>query len=107
MPGKRVTAGESTMRTQEVYGLLCRGFARQQIIQSVSGWGLSDRQIDAYIAKARELIEQDCDLSRPAFLAECLANVREIQQAAFKRGQLMCALNAVKLASELTGITPK
>ena len=103
--GKKATNAESLLRSQEVYGLLCKGLARQQIIQNCSDWGLSERQVDVYIAKARKLIEKDCELSRPAFLAQSLASIREIQMAAFKRGQYMCALQAVRLQAELVGLT--
>jgi hypothetical protein len=95
------------LRSQEIYGLLCKGLARQQIHQSVADWGVSERQVDEYITKARQLVEKDCEVSRPAFLAQSLASIREIQQAAFKRGQYMCALQAVRLQAELTGLAAK
>jgi len=103
--GKKATNAESLLRTQEIYGLLCKGLARYQIQQHCANWEVAERQIDEYIKKARRLIEQDCEVSRPAFLAQSLANIREIQLAAFKRGQYMASLNAVRLAAELTGLT--
>ena len=106
MPGKRVTKSEVTLRTQEVYSRLVKGQSRGRIHQDLSAqWGLSLRQIDDYIAKARKQIELDCDMSRPAFLAECLAGIRDIRENAERRGQHQVALNAVRLQAELTGLT--
>ena len=42
---------------------------------------------DNYIADARVKIDQDCNLSRQAFLAECLERLRNYEQQAAKRGQ--------------------
>ena len=62
------TNAEISLRVNEVYGLLTRGYSRSQILQHSSEvWGVSGRMGDNYIAKARELIDADCNLSRPAF----------------------------------------
>lgn len=106
MAGKRVTKSETLLRTQEIYSRLVKGQSRARIQQDIADqWGLSVRQIDDYIAKARELIEHDCSMSRPAFLAECLAGIREIREQAERRGQHQVALNAVRLQAELVGLT--
>jgi hypothetical protein len=104
--GKKSTNAEINLRVTEVYGLLTRGYSRSQILQHTSEvWGVSDRMGDHYIAKARELIDADCNLSRPAFLAECLAGIRTIRQKAEADKQHQTALNAIKLQAELTGLT--
>jgi hypothetical protein len=43
-------------------------------------------------------------MSRPAYLAEALQRIRRLGQQAEKRGQLMVALNCVRLESELIGM---
>ena len=99
------TNAELKLRVTEVYGLLTRGYSRAQIHQHAADlWQLSERQADTYIAKARELIDADCNLSRPAFLAECLAGIRSIRQKAEAEKQHQTALNAIKLQAELTGL---
>ena len=99
------TNAEISLRVNEVYGLLTRGYSRSQILQhSSEAWGVSGRMGDNYIAKARELIDADCNLSRPAFLAECLAGIRIIRQKAEAEKQHQTALNAIKLQAELTGL---
>ena len=99
------TNAEISLRVNEVYGLLTRGYSRSQILQHCSeAWGVSGRMGDNYIAKARELINDDCNLSRHAFLAECLAGIRTIRQKAEAEKQHQTALNAIKLQAELTGL---
>ena len=64
-------------------------------------------QADKYIQEARVIIDQDCNLSRQAFLAECLERLRNYEQQAAKRGQMQVATNSVKLQAELVGLVGK
>ena len=100
----RVTKAESTLRTQEVYGYLSHGYSRAQIIQSCSDWGVSDRQIDTYILHARKLLEEDCNVARPAYLAELLQRLRTYEIAAAKRGQYQVAVNSATQQAKLIGL---
>jgi hypothetical protein len=103
---KKSTDAEIAIRVRQVYGLLTQGFSRQQVIQYCSeNWSITERHADNYIAKARILIDKDCELSRPAFLAEALGRLRNLEQAASRRGQLMVATNAIRLQCELIGLT--
>jgi hypothetical protein len=103
---KKSTNAEVQLRINEVYGLLTRGYSRAQVLQHAADlWGCSVRQADTYIARAREILEQDCEMSRPAFLAEALARLRLLEQRAEKRGQLQVAINSVRLQTELVGLT--
>ena len=100
------TNAEVALRVNTVYGLLCDGKARADIQQfGAENWKLSTRQIDELIARARAALEKDCEISRPAFLAETLAGIRSVRTQAERRGQLMVALQALKLQAELTGLT--
>lgn len=94
------------LRINEVYGLLTRGYSRAQIIRHASDlWGCSSRNVDTYIARARVVLEQDCEMSRPAFLAEALSRLRLVEQKAEQRGQLMACLTAIRMQCELVGLT--
>lgn len=104
MAGKRVTKAETSLRTQEIYGYLSKGYSRAQIQQETAVWGKSVRQVDEYIAKARELLEEDCDIARPAYLAELLQRLRTYEQAAAKRGQYQVAVNAATTQARLIGL---
>ena len=102
----RSTAAETEFRCKAVYGLLCDGKSRGEIVQfAADTWGLKTRMTDELIARARIDIEKDCELSRPAFLAEVLARLRNYEQQAARRGQLMVAVNSVRLQTELVGLT--
>ncbi len=68
-------------------------------------YGLGERQTDTYVKKARERLEKDCDVTREAFLAESLQGLRSIRAQAERRGQLQTATNAIRLMTELTGLT--
>jgi tRNA A37 threonylcarbamoyladenosine synthetase subunit TsaC/SUA5/YrdC len=93
-------------RVDTVYGLLCNAASRTEVLHfAAENWGLKDRQADELIARARDKLEQDSTLTRQAFLAEVLARLRNYEQQAAKRGQLQVATNAVRLQTELTGLT--
>lgn len=104
MPGHRVTKAEATLRVQEVYGYLSHGYSRAQILQETAGWGLKERMIDEYIFKARQLLEEDCNVARPAYLAELLQRLRTYEIAAAKRGQYQVAVNSATQQAKLIGL---
>ena len=102
----RSTAAEVAFRVNTVYGLLCDGKSRGEVVRfAAENWSLSSRQADELLARARIAIEKDCELARPAFLAEVLARLRNYEQQAARRGQLMVAVNSVRLQTELVGLT--
>ena len=101
----RKTAAEAALVTNEVYGLLLKGSSRTEIIRLCQErHGIKHDMADKYIARARQLIVDDAQLSRPAFLAEVLAKTGKIYEMAEKKGQLQTMLNALRFACELTGI---
>jgi len=106
--GKKPTVAERTRRVNEVYGLLASGASRTQILQHCAEkFDVETRCTDNYIAEARELIERDCDMSRPAFLAEALAGLRKVRQLAESKGNHQVVVNAIRLQAELVGLTGK
>ena len=70
----------------------------------VQDWGVSDRQVDTYIANARQLLEEDCNVARPAYLAELLQRLRTYEIAAAKRGQYQVAVNSATQQAKLIGL---
>ncbi len=106
-PNRKSTNADIQLRVQVVYGWLTEGHSRSTIIRKVAEetkWNLCDRQVENYIAKARVLLEEDCAMSRQAFLAETLGNLRRLQAAAEKKGNQQTALGCLRLASELAGL---
>ena len=104
MTNKRSTASATAFRVDTVYGLLCEGQSRGDIVRFASEqWGVTDRQTDTYIARARDKLAQDADMARPAWLAEALGRLRKYEQQASKRGQLQVAINSVGMQAKLIG----
>ena len=100
----KATKAISKLRTQEIYGYLSHGYSRNQILQATAEWGLSDRQVDTYIKYARDLLEQDCEMSRQQLLAEMLQRLRTYEIAAAKRGQYQVAVNSAQTQARLVGL---
>ena len=101
----RKTAAEAALVTREVYGQILKGASRQELLQFCEErHSVKTAQADIYIRRARQLIVDDANLSRPAFLAEVLAKTGKIYEMAEKKGQLQTMLNALRFACELTGI---
>jgi hypothetical protein len=101
----RSTATETKFRVDAVYKLLSEAWSRQQIVQFASKeWGVSDRQADTYIQRARELLLADAEMQRPAWLAEALQRLRVYEQSAYRRGQCQVAVNALIAQAKLIGI---
>lgn len=102
---KKSTNAEVTLRVNQVYGLLSRGFSRAQILQyATEAWDSSERQTDTYIQRARQLIERDCDMSRPAFIAEALTRLRNYEQQAHDLKQPSVAIQSIQAQAKFIGI---
>ena len=101
----RSTKVETEHRINAVYKLLAEGHSRAQVIQFCSEkWGVTDRQGDTYMARAREKLLEDCEMERPAWIAEALQRLRTYEQAAYKQKQNQTAINSVQAQAKLIGI---
>ena len=93
-------------RVTEVYHLLCQGLSTADVVQEgTQKWGVCRRQIDTYLARARKMLQKDCELTRQEFLAEAIGRLRKQEKAAANRGQHQVAVNSIRLQSELIGLT--
>ncbi len=102
---KKTTKLEVKFRVDSCYKLLSEAQSRTQIIQYCSDeWGVCSRQAEVYIARAREQLLKDAEMTRPAWLAEALARLRIYEQSAFKRGQNQVAINALLAGARLIGL---
>jgi hypothetical protein len=101
----RSTKVEKNFRVDTVYKLLSEGNSRGQILQfAAKEWNVSDRQIDTYIADARDKLLADAEMERPAWVAEALQRLRTYEQAAYKSRQNQVAINAVQAQAKLIGL---
>ena len=106
--GKKSTNAEKQFRVRTVYGQLCKGWSRTQIVQFCADeWGISERNSDNYIKDARVFIDKDCSLTRQQFLAEALDRLRTYEQQAANSNQPGVAIATVRLQAELIGLTQK
>ena len=102
---RRSTKTEYEFRVAATYKLLAEGNSRGQILQFVSDkWGVTERTGDAYIAAARKKLLSDCEMERPAWIAEALQRLRVIEQKAMAKNQPASAINAINLQAKLIGI---
>ena len=105
--GKKTNRSEKEFRVATVYGLLCDGKSNTQIFRFASeetGWDVSERTIENYLAEARKRLEDDCKITREAFMAEALAGYRSIREQAERRGQLLCAKQCLDAQIALVGL---
>ena len=101
----RSTKVEAAHRVNAVYKLLSEGNSRGQIIQFCSDkWGVTDRTADEYTRVAREKLLADCEMERPAWIAEALQRLRTYEQAAYKQKQNQTAINSVQAQAKLIGV---
>jgi hypothetical protein len=101
----RSTKVETEHRVNAVYKLLSEGQSRSQVIQFVSEkWGVTDRTADQYMQRAREKLLEDCEMERPAWIAEALQRLRTYEQAAYKQKQNQTAINSIQAQARLIGI---
>ena len=71
----RSTKVETEHRIKAVYKLLSEGKSRGQVLQFVTEkWGVSERTVDMYMARAREKLLQDCEMERPKLGSQKLYN---------------------------------
>ena len=88
--------------------MLCDGKSRTDVIRVCAEmWQVGERTADEYLSVARAKLEQDCSITREAFMAEALAGYRSIREQAERRGQLMVAKTCVDSMVDLTHIKGK
>ena len=105
---KKPTKNEKLIRVDTVYGMLCDGKSRTDVLRNCAElWDVGERTADNYIAEARVKLEQDCKITREAFMAEALAGYRSIRAKAESRGQLMVSKASLDAMCNLVGLTDK
>ena len=96
---------EAQHRVHTLYKLLSEGQSRSSILQFGSEtWGITQRQVETYYARAQELCLKDAEMERPAWVAEALVRLRNYENAAFKARQNQVAINSVQAQAKLIGL---
>ena len=103
---KKCTKAEKILRVNQVVRMLVNCASRSSIIQfGTSEWGLTPRQVDAYIAEAREIIREDANIERSDYLAARLQTIDKVIQEGLRQKQLSAVIGALKLQAEVLGLT--
>ena len=90
------------MRINRVAKMLSTGSVRSEIGQYASEhWGLSQRQADKYIQRARAILAEDFEIDRRTFTAELLSQLASLQKEARESNQGHIALGCINSAAKL------
>jgi len=96
---------EVNHRVNTCYKFLAEGLSRTQILQQATElWGITERQAETYLARARDKLMEDAEMERPAWVAEALVRLRNYENAAYKSRQNQVAINAVQAQAKLIGL---
>lgn len=99
---KKATNAVVAHRVNRVARMYAHGGVRSEIIQyGVAQWGLSERQMDEYIKKAKEILVEDFEIDRRTFTAEIMSQLATIQKECRRTGNYSTALGAINSMMKL------
>lgn len=110
MAGRKATKAEVRRRVARIYELLLAGATRDQILRYVADppdglpWGVSERMVDYYIARARVMLEEQAAVRREEMFGLAVARLNDLFRRALARNQLDVARRCQKDLSELLGL---
>ena len=100
---KKSDKAEIDRRVHTVVRLLSTAKTSSYILQFCSEeWGVTSRQAQTYMQRAREIIKADYSVERHDFLGTRLALLDEIIEASIRSKQHSNAIGALKLQAQLT-----
>lgn len=71
---------DPSSRVKQVYAMVSAGHSRAEIIQHCSKqWGLTNTQADQLMNQAVSMLDHDCNVARPAFIAESVARLQQME----------------------------
>lgn len=93
-------------RVSDIHNLLVAGVRRAQILQYAAeqNWGLQERQIDTYIARATEQIREDSRIDREKELGRAINRLHNLYQATQREQDHRGSLAVVQQMSQLLGL---
>ena len=100
---KKSDKAEIDRRVHTVVKLLSSAKANSYILRFCSEeWGVTNRQAQTYLQRAREIIKADYSVERSDFLGTRLALLDEIIESSIRCKQHSNAVGALKLQAQLT-----
>lgn len=92
-------------RVNEIALLLLKGESRQGILQYATGaWGVTERQADTYIAKARKEIEESVSKGIEYNYAKAVRRYEELYKLSFEQKDYRTAATINKELASLQGL---
>jgi len=103
----KATHSEILQRVNTIYKLLLRGASRQEILQYCTNeteWGVKDRTIDIYIARAREYFNERTQIARDTELGNAIQRYELLFQRALKVQDYKTCIQAQARIDKITGL---
>lgn len=91
-------------REKEITKLLINGNSREDILHFTSNWKLSDRQIDTYISRAKELVEKSVKRKVEYDYAKAIRRYEELYKFSIDKKDYKTALLVNKELTALQGL---
>lgn len=91
-------------REKEIAKLLIDGNSREDILHYTSKWKLSDRQIDTYISRAKELVEKSVKRKIEYDYAKAVRRYEDLYKMSLERKDYKTALAVNKELTALQGL---
>ena len=99
---KRATKVELSQRVLALVELIATGHSTSSLLRfATAEWGISTRQAEAYVHKARAVIIADIDQDRRQVLAELIASCKIVMRDAIKAQQYNNVIGAVNTLTRL------
>lgn len=106
--GRKCTKKEKTARTEELADMIVKGYSQRELMRHVQEtYGLSSQHSQACIREARNLVKSDLsDIDRQDMLAAKIQQLEQIARDSIAQGRENNAIGAIRLLSELVGLSP-
>jgi len=102
----RATKAQREQRIEALLDLLVGGVNRRGILTWVAqqGWGLSERQVDSYVALARVRLTELGRADRDYELGRSAARLQLLYAKSYAAGNLQLALQSLRALAQLLGL---
>lgn len=97
---------ENEARVNEVYRLLLSGNDRHTILRyaAARGWGVCDRQVDRYIAKAQAELTTYNKLNRDQMYAKAMRKLDDLYAKAYAAADYKTCLAVQRESNDISGL---
>jgi len=108
-PAKKSDDSEVARRVEEVVRIILDGAQHWDVLQYASekGWGVSERQVRTYIARAHEILVEQQEKDREKVIARHLSQRQALFARAVNAADLRTALSVLDSEAKLRGLFPE